>query len=148
MHIDDMRQGPQFVESLQSAASFDSGFPTHKEENRGTDENHGTNRRVEALHRVDEIVELEFVNIENDANHHRDDEKAEERRHEAKQQVGTLNPFGARNGFFGDVQQFADDLAQARAGKTFIDSSMKRLHRLDDLLGIELAKFGVGFFHD
>src|SRR5689334_689466 len=50
-----------------------------------------------------------------------------------------LDPAGPGNRLFGNLQQFSNDVAQARRGEPPLDSRLQGPYRLDDLVRIELA---------
>ena len=63
MHIDDMRQGAQFVDRLQCTASFDAVFPGHQEKNGGADEHDRTDAGFQSLNEVGVVVELKLPDV-------------------------------------------------------------------------------------
>ncbi len=147
MHIHDVGQGAQHVNGLQSALPFDPVFPTDKKQDRRADENNRADAGVEPLHGVDEVIEIEFVDVEEQGDYEDQDRQAQDHGGGAQGQVGLLDPMRLRHAFLGDALQLGHDLAEAGAGETLSNAGVQGLDGLDDLLRIEPAIVGGGFFH-
>ena len=59
-----------------------------------------------------------------------------------------LDPIGSGNGFLGDTEEFSHKFAQSRAGESFLNSGLKELNRLDDVLRFEQTILPNGFLHN
>ncbi len=60
VHIDDVCDGSQFPNGIQSPRTFQSIFQADQKENRGTDKHDPTDGRFQELDEVDQVVEEMF----------------------------------------------------------------------------------------
>ena len=87
-----MRQCAQFMDRLQCAVPFDPMPPVQEKQNCRANKHHGADARVQRLHGVGEVLEIELPDMRHQEPQQDDDAQAQHHCDAPQQQVRLLNP--------------------------------------------------------